>query len=159
MTGKRLARPPGGGCEFAEQTQRNAVARAVLTGWLVPGAGHWMLGERGKGALVGVILLALFTAGFVMGGEVMPPGLRGSLHVLEWIGNNIVGALSLAGRMGCGAVAVTALAARWRGDPAMGAYYEVGGAFMTVAGVLNVLALISLFEVGKRRGTGRGRSG
>ena len=135
MTGKRLG-------------------RAVLVGWLVPGAGHWMLGERGKGALVGVILLALFTAGFVMGGEVVPPGLPGSLHVREWIGNNIVGALSLVGRMGCGAVAVEALAARWGGDPAVGAYHEVGGAFMTVAGVLNVLALLALSDAGKRPAPG-----
>ncbi len=39
---------------------------AVLLAWLLPGAGHWYLGHRVRGAICCVLLLATFTIGVIL---------------------------------------------------------------------------------------------
>jgi len=41
---------------------------AGLAGWLVPGAGHWMLGRRVRGVILFVVIHVLFWSGIVIGG-------------------------------------------------------------------------------------------
>jgi len=41
---------------------------ALLWSWLIPGAGHWYGGRRGRAALYGATVAVLFAAGLVMGG-------------------------------------------------------------------------------------------
>lgn len=41
-------------------------AATVLSAWLIPGAGHWLLGYRVRGALLGGALLGLFWFGQVL---------------------------------------------------------------------------------------------
>jgi len=38
----------------------------VLLAWLLPGAGHWYLGQRVRGAIFCLLLAAVFTFGVVM---------------------------------------------------------------------------------------------
>jgi hypothetical protein len=40
----------------------------VLLAWLLPGAGHWYLGQRVRGAIFCLLLAAVFTLGVVMTG-------------------------------------------------------------------------------------------
>ena len=40
----------------------------ALAGWLLPGLGHVLLGERRRGAIAGATLIALFIAGLLLGG-------------------------------------------------------------------------------------------
>jgi hypothetical protein len=40
----------------------------VLVGWLVPGAGYWLIGQRSRGAVVGITILILFVLGMLIGG-------------------------------------------------------------------------------------------
>ena len=40
----------------------------VLVGWLVPGAGYWLIGQRSRGAVVGVAILILVALGMLIGG-------------------------------------------------------------------------------------------
>ncbi len=42
-----------------------AVAAA---GWLLPGAGYWLVGQRGRAITVGVTIIILFVAGLLIGG-------------------------------------------------------------------------------------------
>jgi len=41
---------------------------ALLWSWLVPGAGHWYGGRRGRAALYGATVAGIFVAGLVLGG-------------------------------------------------------------------------------------------
>ena len=41
---------------------------AAALAWLFPGLGHWAIGERARGAIVGLTLLSLFAAGLLVGG-------------------------------------------------------------------------------------------
>ena len=41
---------------------------AAALAWVLPGLGHWFIGERLRGAIVGGTLLALFFGGMIIGG-------------------------------------------------------------------------------------------
>jgi hypothetical protein len=40
----------------------------ALAGWLVPGAGYWLIGQRARGTTVGVTVVLLFLLGLLVGG-------------------------------------------------------------------------------------------
>src|SRR4051794_29933008 len=40
----------------------------ALAGWLVPGSGYWLIGQRLRGFVVGVTILLLFVGGLLIGG-------------------------------------------------------------------------------------------
>ena len=41
---------------------------AAILAWLLPGLGHWVLGERKRGALIGAGVLGLVLSGLLVGG-------------------------------------------------------------------------------------------
>jgi hypothetical protein len=41
---------------------------AIALGWLIPGAGHWLLGDRKRGILFFLAIHALFLSGLLLGG-------------------------------------------------------------------------------------------
>ncbi len=47
----------------------------VLASWLIPGAGHWLLGYRVRGALLGGLILGLFCDGAA---SLLPPDEPGA---------------------------------------------------------------------------------
>ena len=40
----------------------------AVVGWLLPGAGHWLIGQRARGVAIGVSIVALFVLGLLVGG-------------------------------------------------------------------------------------------
>ena len=40
----------------------------AVAGWLVPGAGYWLIGERARGLAVGLAIVGLFVLGILFGG-------------------------------------------------------------------------------------------
>jgi hypothetical protein len=40
----------------------------AIAGWLVPGAGYWLLGHRARAIIVGATIISLFLAGTLIGG-------------------------------------------------------------------------------------------
>jgi hypothetical protein len=40
----------------------------ALAGWLIPGAGYWLIGHRLRGSVVGVTIIILFVFGILLGG-------------------------------------------------------------------------------------------
>jgi hypothetical protein len=49
---------------------RSSVSPPVvaLAGWLLPGAGYWLLGQRGRALTVGITIIALFVLGLLIAG-------------------------------------------------------------------------------------------
>ncbi|HEX4124912.1 MAG TPA: DUF6677 family protein [Tepidisphaeraceae bacterium] len=57
----------------AEQVKSHKVKAAwppvvAIAGWLLPGAGYWMIGQRSRGLVVGITIIALFVLGLFIGG-------------------------------------------------------------------------------------------
>lgn len=102
----------------------------LIAGWLVPGAGHFLLGKWGRGALLAVSILGMFALGIAMQGEIY----RGAQDVLDILGlvgdlgNGILYGISRV--LGLGATQVQVTTA------------DYGTRFIVVAGLLNVISAV-----------------
>jgi TM2 domain-containing membrane protein YozV len=102
----------------------------LIAGWLVPGAGHFLLRKWGRGALLSVSILAMFSIGIAMQGKLY----AGAHDILDMLG--------LAGDLGNGLLYVVSRAAGWGADQITVTNGDYGTRFIVVAGLLNVSAAV-----------------
>jgi hypothetical protein len=124
-----------------------SVETAMLVGWLVPGAGHVLMGRPLKGVLLFVLIVGLFAGGLAQRAN------------MEWIPSDIVSKVCFIVRLGGGLQAVLAFVPKVAVGDLDYVYSEVGGVFTTVAGGLNILAVFSLLDLAGGRGSARGAEG
>lgn len=144
----------------------------ALVGWLLPGAGYLLLGQRGRGLIVGISILMLFVLGLLIAGVrvldvpgydstgrkimVRPVSVNGPRWVLlssplneirnkPWsVPQALTGPVSLA------AAAWSVHAAgpdpsnsgRPLGEQSHARINEIGSLYLSIAGLLNLLAII-----------------
>jgi hypothetical protein len=109
---------------------------AVVLAWLVPGAGHVLLGRRGRGLAFFVIVLASATLGCVLQGELY----RG-------IGQPLATLASLA-CAGMGLPYFLLLGIGYTGN-IDAAGYEYGKAFILTAGLMNILLILDVWDIAR----------
>lgn len=51
-----------------ESTRIVPVPLVAFTGWLLPGAGYWLLGQRARALTIGISIVTLYVAGLLIGG-------------------------------------------------------------------------------------------
>ena len=111
-------------------------ALVCVVSWLVPGAGHLMLGRREKGIIFFVTLLAMFAIGLAINGRLAAFDFSDPLVGLAAIANLGMGIpYFIARALNLGQGVVTA------------ASYEYGNTFLIVAGLLNMLVAIDAYDV------------
>jgi hypothetical protein len=105
-----------------------------LAGWFVPGAGHVMLGERTRGIIIFLTVVALFVGGLYIGSI----GVIDSVNAGPWyIGQMLTSPLvALIARMNPTAGGLPAY-------PSYGRPFEIGQIYTTIAGLLNLLCIIN----------------
>jgi hypothetical protein len=65
-----------------KDTQQGFVYLPLIAGWLIPGAGHFLIRKWGRGALLAASVLGMFTIGIAMQGK-----LYGGAHdILDMLG-------------------------------------------------------------------------
>jgi len=102
----------------------------LIAGWLVPGAGHFILGKWIRGALLAASIIGMFILGLAMQGKIYSNGHE-ILELLGLVGDLGNGLLYIVGRaLGLGADSVQVTTADW------------GSRFIVVAGLLNVIAAV-----------------
>ena len=52
----------------ADKTRNVPAPLVALAGWIVPGAGYWLIGHRARGVTVGVTVVLLFILGLLIAG-------------------------------------------------------------------------------------------
>ena len=78
-----------------EQTQASKLPPPLVAvaGWLIPGAGYWLIGQRARGLVAGIAIIALFVLGLLVAGvsviEVPGYGLHG--YRLQSVGRRTAG--------------------------------------------------------------------
>jgi TM2 domain-containing membrane protein YozV len=102
----------------------------LIAGWLVPGAGHFLLRKWGRGALLAASILGMFAIGIAMQGKLY----AGAHDVLEMLG--------LAGDLGNGLLYLVSRAAGWGADQITQTTGDYGTRFIVVAGLLNVISAV-----------------
>lgn len=101
-----------------------------LLAWLVPGAGHYALGERRRAAVIGVTVILTFLVGVYVGSiGVIDPVNAKPWYVAQIMTSPIVlllGRLSATGSY-----------------PVFGRPNEIGQIYTSIAGLLNLLCVVN----------------
>lgn len=117
---------------------------ACVTGFVLPGMGHIVLGKYVRGALVGAVIIIMFALGFVMEGHLYKPE---SQDWLTWFFSFL--------DVGIGLPYFVCLANDWGFQvtdiQAAKVTYEYGNTFFCVAGALNMLAVMDAYDIGVGR--------
>ena len=132
-----MANPPA---TKAEATT-GCVYLPLIAGWLVPGAGHFLLRKWGRGTLLALSVLGMFTIGIAMQGKLY----AGAHDILDMLG--------LAGDLGNGLLYVVSRLAGWGADQITVTTGDYGTRFLVVAGLLNVLAAVDAHNLRTGRKT------
>ncbi|WP_109487311.1 DUF6677 family protein [Occallatibacter savannae] len=107
----------------------------LIAGWLIPGAGHFLLRKWGRGAPLAISIICMFALGLAMQGKLYA-NAHDILEILCLLGDLGSGLLYLVGRAtGLGADSVQLTVADW------------GTRFIVVAGLLNVIAAVDAHNI------------
>jgi len=112
----------------------------LIAGWLIPGAGHFLLKKWIRGTLLFVSIVAMFSIGLALKGKIYSPNTGDLLDILNFAGDIGTGLLYVVARLfdlGQGAVQV--------------AVADYGTKFMVVAGLLNIIAAVDAHSLANGR--------
>jgi len=108
----------------------------LILGWLLPGAGHFLLRKWWSGLLLLISVLAMFALGIGMQGKVYSPNTGDILDMLGFVGDVGSGVLYFAAQimdLGRGAIHISVA--------------DYGTKFIIVAGLLNIMAAIDAHHI------------
>ena len=115
-------------------------ALALLAGWLVPGAGHLLLGKWVRAGLLMLSIVGMFAIGIALAGKVYTPNTGEPLDMLGF-----------AGDLGSGLLYGLARLLGWGQAPVLTAVADYGTKFIVVAGLLNVVAAVDAHSLASGR--------
>ena len=125
-----MAATPNSTPAATKTTQQGFVYLPLIVGWLVPGAGHFLVRKWGRGALLALSILSMFVLGLAMQGKVY----SGAHDILDILG--------LAGDLGSGLLYVVSRVLGLGADSVQVTTADYGTRFIVVAGLLNVIAAV-----------------
>ena len=135
------------------QKALQACWKPLLLNWLVPGAGYWMLGEKKRAKALFAVTVVFSLMAFLELNYGAVDGIKGGVFVpvlspLQWMPT-----LGAAATAGVGPVyALFASCFGGQGtEPVRNLTQEYGASYILVAGLLNWLCMIDIFD----RATGR----
>jgi TM2 domain-containing membrane protein YozV len=111
----------------------------MVLAFLIPGAGHFYLGRRGRALAFFAIVLSMFVAGIL---------LQGKVYVSE-PGKPLTALASLAS-LGLGIPYFVARAVGVAGN-ITSITYEYGTAFTLTAGLMNLLLVLDSYDIAEER--------
>jgi len=115
-------------------------ALALVAGWLVPGAGHLLLGKWIRALLLMVSIVGMFAIGIALAGKVYTPNTGEPLDMLGF-----------AGDLGAGLLYLLARVLGWGQAPVLVVVADYGTKFIVVAGLLNIVAAVDAHSLASGR--------
>jgi hypothetical protein len=112
----------------------------LLAGWLIPGAGHFLLRKPIRGALLLVSIFGMFFTGIALNGKIYSPGSGDLLDILGFVG-----------QLGNGLIYLVARAGGWGATSIQLAIADYGTKFIVVAGLLNIVAAVDAHSLASGR--------
>ena len=112
----------------------------LVAGWLVPGAGHFLLRKPIRGLLLFASILGMFAVGIALGGKLYSPNTGDLLDILGFAGQVGAGLLYALGRI-----------MDWGTAPILTAVADYGTKFIVVAGLLNIVSAIDAHSLASGR--------
>ena len=115
-------------------------ALVLLVGWLVPGAGHLLLGKWIRALLLFVSILGMYLIGLGLAGKVYTPNTGDILDILGF-----------AGQLGSGVLYFLARFFGWGAASVVNTLADYGTKFLVVAGLLNLIAAVDAHSLANGR--------
>ena len=115
-------------------------ALVLLVGWLVPGAGHLLLGKWVRGLLLFVSVLGMYLIGLGLSGKIYTPNTGDMLDILGF-----------AGQLGMGLLYAIARIFNLGAPSVVNALADYGTKFLVVGGLLNVVAAVDAHSLANGR--------
>jgi hypothetical protein len=128
---------------MASPTQQQQIAQQVsgeksmfpvlvlLAGWLVPGAGHFLVGKWVRALLIFASILTMYVTGLALAGKIYMPNTGDVLDMLGFVG-----------QLGTGLLYVLARVFGWGSAAVVNTLADYGTKFLVVGGLLNVISTI-----------------
>ena len=123
-----------------ESTSRVSPTIALIAGWLVPGAGHLLLGKWIRAILLMASIVGMFAIGIALQGKIYSPNTGEPLDMLGF-----------AGDIGSGILYGLARLMGWGQAPVLVAVADYGKMFIVVAGLLNIVAAVDAHSLASGR--------
>jgi len=115
-------------------------AAALILGWLIPGAGHVLLGKYVRGVLLFISVSAMFIIGINLQGKIYTPNTGDLLDILGFVGD-----------LGAGILYLLARALDWGHSSVQIALADYGTKFIVVAGLLNIISAVDAHSLANGR--------
>lgn len=125
-----MATTPNKSAAAGGSSQQGFVYLPLIAGWLIPGAGHFVLRKWVRGALLAVSIFCMFALGIAMQGKLY----RGATNILDLLG--------MAGDLGNGLLFFVSRALDLGAQHVQMTTADYGTKFIVVAGLLNVIAAV-----------------
>jgi hypothetical protein len=116
----------------------------VILAWLVPGAGHFLLGRRIRAVLIFATVVLSFVIGMLM---------RGPLFDTSAGGDVLSRLIQYGGFIGDLSAGLLYFVAVWMGyapPDRAGHTADYGAKFLVAAGLMNILAMVDAYEIATR---------
>ncbi len=115
-------------------------ALALLAGWLIPGAGHFLIGKWGRGLLLFVAIVGMYALGLGLAGKIYLPNTNEMLEMLGFVG-----------QLGMGLLYVLARLLGWGSTAAATTLNDYGTKFLVACGLLNFIAAADAYAIASGR--------
>ena len=112
----------------------------VIAGWLIPGAGHFLLKRTSRGGLLMFSVTAMFLLGLMLRGAMFQPMTGDLLTTLIYYGGFV-------GNLASGSLYILAKAFGYNQPDVAGHVYDYGTKFLVGAGLINILAMVDAYEI------------
>jgi len=117
----------------------------VAAAWLIPGAGHFLLGRKGRAAIIFCAVLVSFLVGALMRGPMFQPTATGDVL------SRLIQSAGFVGDLASGLVYFVVVAlGYWPPDQATH-LADYGSKFLVGAGLLNILAMVDAYEIATKQ--------
>jgi hypothetical protein len=114
---------------------------ALALAWIVPGAGHFFLRRSGRGILIFISVTTMFLLGLMMRGPMFEPQGGDLLTMLIYYGGFVA-------HIASGALYFVTIALGYNQPDAAGHVFDYGSKFLVGSGLLNILAMVDVHEIG-----------
>jgi TM2 domain-containing membrane protein YozV len=112
----------------------------LIVGWLIPGAGHFILRKPIRGLLLLISIVAMFSIGIALQGKIYTPNTGDLLDILGFVG-----------QLGAGLLYAGARIFGWGAPSAQIALADYGTKFIVCSGLLNVIAAVDAHSLANGR--------
>ena len=112
----------------------------LLAGWLIPGAGHFLLRKPIRGVLLFLSIVGMFAVGVALQGKIYLPNTGDLLAILGFLS-----------QLGAGLLYLLARIMDWGQLPVQTAFQDYGTKFIVVSGLLNLVAAVDAHSLANGR--------